>query len=459
MVFSSIEFLYYLFPIVLLFYFVVPFKFKNLVLFISSIFFYFYGEPRYVIVLLFSCFFNYHYSHLLHKSKNKKLMLIINLVINFSFLFYFKYCNFFLDNINALLNTSFHISNIIMPIGISFFTFQSTSYVIDVYWGKVKPAKSFLIFASYLSLFPQLIAGPIVRYETVEAELYERSHSFESFYKGMKRLIIGLGKKVLLANILGEFSKALAGLASKTVLSFWLKAFSDSMQLYFDFSGYSDMAIGIGLMFGFHFLENFNYPFIANSITNFWHRWHISLSTWFKDYVYIPLGGSRVGEVRRYFNIFVVWMLTGFWHGADWNFILWGLYFAFFLIIEKKFLLTFLKKHKVFSHIYTVILVVLGFVIFNETDLVSIVSTFKNMFFLGNIPLTNLETMYYFNNYMVVFIVSMILSTPVVKYINNKFKLNERFEMFEGIIYIALFIIITAYIVDASFNPFLYFRF
>lgn len=459
MVFSSIEFLYYFLPIVLLFYFIVPFKFKNLVLFVASIFFYFYGEPRYVIVLLFSCLFNYLYSHWLDKSKNKKLMLIINLIINFSFLFYFKYCNFFLDNINSVLNTSFHISNIIMPIGISFFTFQSTSYVIDVYWGKVKPAKTFLTFASYLSLFPQLIAGPIVRYETVEAELYERKHSFESFYKGMKRLIIGLGKKVLLANILGEFSKALANLATKTVLSFWLKAFSDSMQLYFDFSGYSDMAIGLGLIFGFHFLENFNYPFIADSITNFWHRWHISLSTWFKDYVYIPLGGSRVGEVRRYVNIFIVWMLTGFWHGADWNFILWGLYFAFFLIIEKKFFLGFLKKHKVFSHVYTVILVVLGFVIFNETNLVSIVSTFKNIFFLGGIPFTNLETMYYFNNYMVVFIVSMVLSTPVIKYINNKLKLNERFEMLEGIVYIALFIVITAYIVDASFNPFLYFRF
>ncbi len=459
MVFSSIEFLYYFLPVVLLFYFALPFKFKNLVLFIASVFFYFYGEPRFVIILLFSCFFNYHYSHFLYKSKHKKLMLIINLVINFSFLFYFKYCNFFLDNINVLLNTSFHIPNIIMPIGISFFTFQSTSYVIDVYFGKVKPAKSFLIFASYLSLFPQLIAGPIVRYETVEAELYERKHSFELFYKGMKRLIVGLGKKVLLANILGEFSSALAGLASKTVLSFWLKAFSDSMQLYFDFSGYSDMAIGLGLMFGFHFLENFNYPYIADSITNFWHRWHISLSTWFKDYVYIPLGGNRVGEVRRYVNIFIVWMLTGFWHGAHWNFILWGVYYAIFLIIEKKFLLSFLKKHKIFSHVYTVIVVVLGFVIFNETDLSVLVSTFKSLLFLNQLPLTNLSTMYYFNNYMGVFVISMILCTPVIRYINNKFKINEKLKIFEGIVYLALFVVITAYIVDASFNPFLYFRF
>lgn len=465
MVFSSITFLYYFLPALIIIYFVVPNKFKNLILLLFSMFFYFYGEPRYIIVLLFSCVFNYYYGKIIEKAprKRKKLLLAINLIVNFGILFYFKYFHFFLDNINALFGTNLSWMNVIMPIGISFFTFQSTSYVIDIYKGEVKSAKNLLTFATYLSLFPQLIAGPIVRYETVDEELEKRTHSFENFAKGVKRFIIGLAKKVLIANVLGEFSKNLSLMASKTVLSYWLKAISDTFQIYFDFSGYSDMAIGLGLLFGFHFLENFNYPLIANSITNFWHRWHISLSSWFKDYVYIPLGGSKKGDLRRYINIFIVWMTTGLWHGASWNFILWGLYFAILLIIEKIFLLNFLKQHKIIGHIYTVFLVIISFIIFNETSISSIVQILKNMFGFGNIPFINIETMYYLKNTWVILLLASIMSTPALKKLGEKVtaskKLSKLISILEIIIYIGLLIIITAYIVDESFNPFLYFRF
>ena len=330
MVFSSITFLYYFLPIVLFIYFIVPSKFRNLVLLISSLFFYFYGEPRYILVLLFSVVFNYYMGKLISKenSKYRKVLFISDMIINFGLLFYFKYFDFFIDNINQILNIKIPLFNIIMPIGISFFTFQATSYVIDIYLGKVKSANSILDFAAYLSLFPQLIAGPIVRYQTIDQELKDRSVTYQKFADGVKRFIIGLSKKVLLANVLGVFSNSLSSISTSSVLSYWLQAISNTLQLYLDFSGYSDMAIGLGLMFGFTFLENFNYPFIASSITEFWHRWHISLSTWFRDYVYIPLGGSRVGKFRNYLNILIVWMITGLWHGASWNFVFWGLYFA-----------------------------------------------------------------------------------------------------------------------------------
>lgn len=465
MVFSSISFLYAFLPIVLILYFIVPNKLKNFILLISSLFFYFYGEPRYIIVLIFSCIFNYYYGKILEKSsKNKKkLLLIINLVTNFGILFYFKYFNFFLDNINRLLNTNLTWLSIIMPIGISFFTFQATSYVIDIYRGKIKSAKNVLTFATYLALFPQLIAGPIVRYETIEEELKTRKHSFSSFSQGVKRFMIGISKKVLIANVLGEFSKSLANLTTKTVLSYWLNAISNTFQIYFDFSGYSDMAIGLGLMFGFRFLENFNYPFIANSITDFWRRWHISLSTWFKDYIYIPLGGNQKGKTRHYINIFIVWMLTGLWHGASWNFILWGVYFAILLIIEKAFLLKLLKKNKVIAHIYTSILIIISFIIFNETSIIDILLHIKSMFGLEKIPFTNIETTYYLRNYLVILLLATLASTPLFKNIKEKLKKIPKIRLIghflEPIIYILLLLIITAYIVDESFNPFLYFRF
>ncbi len=465
MVFSSITFLYYFLPIVLLIYFIVPSKFRNLVLLISSLFFYFYGEPRYILVLLFSVVFNYYMGKLISKenSKYRKVLFISDMIINFGLLFYFKYFDFFIDNINQILNIKIPLFNIIMPIGISFFTFQATSYVIDIYLGKVKSANSILDFAAYLSLFPQLIAGPIVRYQTIDQELKDRSVTYQKFADGVKRFIIGLSKKVLLANVLGVFSNSLSSISTSSVLSYWLQAISNTLQLYLDFSGYSDMAIGLGLMFGFTFLENFNHPFIASSITEFWHRWHISLSTWFRDYVYIPLGGSRVGKFRNYLNILIVWMITGLWHGASWNFVFWGLYFACFLVIEKIFLLSFLKKHKLLGLFYTNILVVISFVIFNQTTVSGIYKFLTSMFGLQHLPFSNLETIYYLKNYFIVFIVSILCSTPIIRYFIQKLNQNKMihkiFEIVEPIIYISLLLLCTSYIIDESYNPFLYFRF
>ena len=465
MVFSSISFLYYFLPITLLLYFLIFKKSQNLVLLFASLFFYFYGEPKCILVLLFSCIFNYYYGKFLETSQKslRKFLLIINLVINFGILFYFKYFQFFLDNINYLFKSNISWSNILMPIGISFFTFQATSYIIDIYNNKVKSANSFLTFATYLSLFPQLIAGPIVRYETIEEDIQDRKCSFKTFASGVKRFIIGLSKKVLLANVLGELSKNLISISTQTILSYWLQALSNMLQLYFDFSGYSDMAIGLGLMFGFHFLENFNYPFISRSITDFWRRWHISLSTWFRDYVYIPLGGSKVGVFKKYCNIFIVWMVTGLWHGASWNFVLWGLYFALFLVFEKAFLLKILDKHRLFGHIYTLIIVLISFIIFNITDVPSIIIFIKNMFGFTNLNIWSIETLYYLKNYFGVIIISIIASTPLL--LNLKEKINDNMYLtkilatLEPVFYISLLIISTAYIVDESFNPFLYFRF
>lgn len=457
MVFSSVSFLYYFLPITLIFYFLMPQKIKNLVLLIMSLIFYFYGEPRYIIVLIFSCFYNYYFGKLIEKSKNKKAYLIINLITNFGILFYFKYFNFFLENINSIIGTNYSLY-IIMPIGISFFTFQATSYIIDIYNGKVKSAKNILTFATYLTLFPQLIAGPIVRYETIEKELQSRKINYELFGQGVRRFIIGLSKKVMIANVLGELSQSLLNIGQTTILSHWLVAISDTLQIYFDFSGYSDMAIGLGLMFGFKFLENFNYPLTARSITDFWRRWHISLSSWFKDYVYIPLGGSKEGNFKRYRNILIVWMITGFWHGASWNFVLWGLYFAVFLIVEKIFLLKILNKHKIIGHIYTIIIVIVSFVIFNRTNFNDIQLFLKNMFGLGNLYFTNIETNYYLKNYLFIILTAIICSISYKK-IYTKIKDNKIYNIIEPIIIIILFILCTAYIVDESFNPFLYFRF
>ena len=465
MVFSSIPFLYYFLPITLFLYFIVKSKYRNFILLLASLFFYFYGEPKHILVLIFSCVFNYYYGKYLEKvnTKKKKTLLIINLFINFGILFYFKYFTFLLDNINYLFKSNLSLPNIIMPIGISFFTFQATSYVIDIYQGKIKSADNVFIFMTYLSLFPQLIAGPIVRYETVEKELKTRRTNSTLFASGVKRFIIGLSKKVLLANVLGELTKSLINISIQSILSHWIQAISNMLQLYFDFSGYSDMAIGLGLMFGFKFLENFNYPFIARSITDFWHRWHISLSSWFKDYIYIPLGGSRVSNFKRYRNILIVWILTGLWHGASWNFILWGLYFAILLIIEKTFLLKILDKHKVISHIYTLFLVLISFIIFNVLDVSDVILFLKSMFGLNNLKFSNIETIYYLKNYLGVILISIVSATPLLKIsmaklIENR-KIKNIFNYIEPLIYISLLLITTAYIVDESFNPFLYFRF
>lgn len=463
MVFSSITFLFYFLPVVLLFYFITPKKGKNIILLLASLFFYFYGEPKYIIVLLSSCILNYYFGKWIEKDKkHAKLYLIINLLINFGALFYFKYFNFFLETINQVFHSEIELLSIVMPIGISFFTFQATSYTIDIYRRKVKSAKNLWTFATYLSLFPQLIAGPIVRYETVNEELEHRKETKENVAKGIKRFIIGLAKKVLLANVLGELVSILGELTVKTVLSHWIEAISITLQLYFDFSGYSDMAIGLGLMFGFHFLENFNYPLIAKSITDFWRRWHISLSSWLKDYIYIPLGGNRKGALLQYRNIFIVWFLTGLWHGASWNFIFWGIYFGIFLMLEKRFLKNYLEKHQIFAHIYTFFLVMISFVIFHFDQLPELGLFLKSMFGLESLAMVNHETIYYLRSYAVVLMISMIAMTPIKNQIErwseNKNFLKAR-NIIEPIYYIVIFILTVSFLIDESFNPFLYFRF
>ena len=463
MVFSSISFLYYFLPLCILCYFLIPAKYRNKVLLIFSLFFYFYGESKYIIVLIFSCILNYYAGKLILKyPKKKKILLIADLVINFGLLFYFKYFNFFITNINNLLNTDLPLLQIIMPIGISFFTFQATSYVIDIYKGEIKPAKNVFDFATYLTLFPQLIAGPIVRYETVAEEMENRTTSTSLVASGLKRFIIGLGKKVLIANLLGAFATSLDTLSSSTILSFWLKALAYTFQIYYDFSGYSDMAIGLGLVFGFHFLENFNYPLTAKSITDFWRRWHISLSTWFRDYLYIPLGGNRLGKKKQIRNILIVWLTTGLWHGASWNFVLWGLYFAILLLLEKFVWQKFLDKHKIFAHISTFILILFSFIIFNTESIAGIGLFFQNLFNF-NLAFTNVETNFYLSNYLIVLILAFIGMGPWMKNLYQKIANSKTGKkvliIAEPIFLMILLFIITGYIIDDSYNPFLYFRF
>ncbi len=364
-----------------------------------------------------------------------------------------------IQNINQLFSSHISLFQIVMPIGISFFTFQTVGYVIDVYLGKVSYSKNLLNFATYVTLFPQLVAGPIVRYQTVESELNKRTHSYELFSKGVGRFTIGLAKKVLIANLLGEFCVCLVKISNQTILSTWLQTIANTLQIYFDFSGYSDMAIGLGLMFGFHFLENFNYPLIASSITDFWRRWHISLSSWLKDYIYIPLGGSRVSKWKWIRNIIIVWFCTGFWHGAAWNFIFWGLYFAVLLIIEKICLKSFLEKHKIIAHFYTLFLVLISFVIFSGENMEAIFMQIKHLFDFGKLPLFNVETLYYFRSYGILLLISMIAATPILTNGIKKIQNWKWCVWLEPLYYILLLLISTAFLIDASFNPFLYFRF
>ena len=461
MLFSSITFIYVFLPILLITYYITPTKYKNIILLIFSLLFYSLGEPKYIIILILSCIINYYLSKLLNK-KYKKIILIIAIIYNIGQLFIFKYTDFFISNINTIFKSNISLTYIIMPIGISFFTFQALGYVIDVYNKNHKPAKSLLEFMTYISLFPQLIAGPIVRFSDIKNELTKRTINYEKISLGIKRFIIGLSKKVLLANILGEFTTLVI---EESFVYSWLKPIFYTLQIYFDFSGYSDMAIGLGLMLGFNFLENFNYPLIANSITDFWRRWHISLSSWFRDYLYIPLGGNRVSTQKWIRNLLIVWFLTGFWHGANWNFIIWGLYFGILLIIEKVFLKRFLDKTKIIKYIYTLLIVIISFLIFSTTNINELFNSLKNMFLINNIPLINKTTIYYFRSYIVLLIISIISATPILKITINKIKqtkLNkiiEVLEILEIFIYFGLLTLSTAYLIDESFNPFLYFRF
>lgn len=460
MVFSSITFLFYFLPIVLALYYLVSNKFKNLILLISSFIFYFYGEPKYVLLMAFSIISTYICGILVDKyrgTKTSKLFLILEIIISIGLLIYFKYADFIIKNINLWLSQKIDLINVLLPIGISFYTFQMISYVVDIYRGEVKVQKDILKLATYVSLFPQLIAGPIVRYSTIEKQLENREYSINKFSLGVRRFVIGLGKKVLIANVIGTLVNTFLISEDKSILFYWLYAIGVMLQIYFDFSGYSDMAIGLGKMFGFDFLENFNYPYIATSITDFWRRWHISLSSWFRDYVYIPLGGNRVSKIKWIRNIMVVWILTGLWHGAEWNFIIWGIYFGILLIIEKLFLLKKTEKiPKFLKLIYTLFFVMISFIIFNGNE---IIENIKGLFGIGNISFISKESIYYLKSYFIVILIGIIGATPIMKNIVKKEKIKKITNILEPIYLFSILLLSTSYIIDGSFNPFLYFRF
>ena len=394
----------------------------------------------------------------------KKSILVSLLAIHIGALGLFKYSDFTINNINQIFGSKIPLLKLALPIGISFYTFQIISYVVDVYRGKVKAQKNFLKLATYVSLFPQLIAGPIVRYETIEKELDNRTSNFENFAYGVRRFVIGLGKKVLIANMLGELCDVFSTTNEKSILFYWIFAISYSLQIYFDFSAYSDMAIGLGRMFGFHFLENFNYPYISKSITEFWRRWHMSLSSWFRDYVYIPLGGNRKGTIILVRNIFIVWALTGIWHGANWTFVIWGLMFGIMLIIEKLFLTKHLEKMpSILQRIYVLFTVMISFIIFNANSIGEAWNNIIGLFGANGESLINASTVYYLKSYLVVLVIAIIGSTPLLKNIIEKLKTktnaNKIINLLEPIAMASILIIVTAYLVDNSYNPFLYFRF
>lgn len=465
MLFSSINFLYYFLPCVLIIYFITPTKLKNSILLISSLLFYFYGEPIYIFVMLGTILSAYIHGILIDKYKNyKKIFLISSVILSLGTLGLFKYSDFLITNLNNIFQSKISLLNLALPIGISFYTFQILSYVYDVYKGKVQVQKNFIKLATYVALFPQLIAGPIVRYSDIEKELTSRQHSFEKISLGIRRFIIGISKKVLIANQLGELCQVFLQTNEKSVVFYWIYAISFSLQIYFDFSAYSDMAIGLGKIFGFEFLENFNYPYISKSITEFWRRWHISLGTWFKDYVYIPLGGNRVGKIKLIRNILIVWMLTGLWHGANWTFILWGLLFGILLIIEKLFLLEKLEKMPKFvQHIYVLFTVMISFIIFNSNNIGEAINQIIGLFGANGENCINNYTIYYLKSYFVIIFIGIIGATPLLKNVINKLKekdkIRKMINVLEPIALICLLLFVTAYLVDSSYNPFLYFRF
>lgn len=467
MLFSSISFLYYFLPAVLILYFCVPFQFKNFVLLLASLVFYFYGEPIYTLLMLAATLSSYIHGLLIDRFRGQvwgKVFLWSSVITSVAVLGLFKYSDFFIENINAIANTSIAYLGLSLPIGISFYTFQALSYTIDVYRGQARVQKSFIRLATYVALFPQLIAGPIVRYTTVEKELENRTHSWEDAAYGINRFLIGLAKKVLLADTLGALARTMHASQELSVAGYWLYAIGVTLQLYFDFSGYSDMAIGLGRIFGFHFPENFNYPLISKSVAEFWRRWHMSLGTWFRDYVYIPLGGNRVSVPRWFFNTLAVWFLTGFWHGANWTFIFWGLYFAVFLILEKFWLNKFFAKlPKVFSHIYVVIAILVSFVLFSADGIGAAATDIGGLFGLAGVPLWTGETGYYLGSYAVVLAVAILGATPIPKNALLAARKNPTVDrvlnILEPVFHIAIVLVVTAYFVDGSFSPFLYFRF
>ncbi len=457
MLFSSLLFIFIFFPIFLLLYYIVPFKFKNYILLIFSLIFYAWGEPKYILLLLFVTLLNYVSGLIINKNsdkKIKKLTMIICVILNILLLGFFKYTNFIIDNLNQL-GMHFNILNIALPLGISFYIFQTMSYTIDLYREKIKVEKNFFVFLTYVSMFPQLVAGPIVRYEDVAKELKSRKIDFESFSDGVFIFLTGLFFKVLIANNVGYLHSIIVNdIGSASLLTAWLGIVAYTLQIYFDFNGYSTMAIGMGRMLGFNYPKNFNYPYIATSITDFWRRWHIPLSSWFRDYVYIPLGGNRVKKVRFLIHLLIVWMLTGLWHVAAWNFIIWGLYFGVLLIIEKLFMGKILEKiPKVFRHIYALFFILIGWLIF-FIDYMSLLGTYITKIF-ANSKVLDTNFIFYIKNYMIFLVSGIILSTPILEKLKGK-KIINILTVF---IYIFLFILCVCQLSGDSYNPFLYFRF
>ncbi|MBR6617505.1 MAG: MBOAT family protein [Oscillospiraceae bacterium] len=464
MLFSSITFLYYFLPIVLILYFISPKALKNTVLLIASLTFYAWGEPKYVILMAVTILCGYVCGLLIEKFRGKtgaKIALGASAVISLGFLAYFKYADFFIENFNAATGLSVPMLRLALPIGISFYTFQILSYTIDVYRGDVAAQRNIISLAAYVSLFPQLIAGPIVRYSDVAQQLSVRTHSVSGAALGIRRFLLGLAKKIFIANALGELCAEFHATEDNSVLFCWLYGIAYSLQIYFDFSGYSDMAIGLGKLFGFDFMENFNYPYISKSVTEFWRRWHISLGSWFRDYVYIPLGGNRGSKLKWLRNILIVWLLTGFWHGAAWNFIVWGLFFAVFLVAEKLFLLKYLQKSKVLSHIYVLLLAIVSFVIFGAADMGQAWQELLGMAGLRGLPLVSAEALYYLRSYAFILILGCVGATPLPKKLASlaQEKAGTVMAIAEPVVLAAFLLTATSYLVNGSFNPFLYFRF
>lgn len=458
MIFSSILFIFRFLPIALILYYITPQKYKNLILTLLSLVFYSWGEGKYFLIMIASIIIDYTAGRLIYRYKNeikkKTIVLCISLVFNLGLLFFFKYFNFFIDNINNIFNLAIKGVKITLPLGISFYTFQTMSYSIDVYRGKIVPEKNIINFAAFVTLFPQLIAGPIVKYTDINKEISRRVITKDNVEVGIEKFILGLGRKVLIANNIGMLWTEVEGIGFENISTplAWLGIISFGLQIYFDFSGYSLMAIGLGKMLGFNFPENFNYPYISRSISEFWRRWHITLGSWFKEYVYIPLGGNRKGKVRVTFNLFIVWALTGLWHGASYNFLLWGLFFFLLISIEKLGLINFLNKHRVFSHIYTIFLLLIGWTLFAITDFNGICEYLSKLFLYSN----GEEWIYYLRNYGVSLIIAIIFSLPLVSMFYKKI---DNFKWIKTIILMGIFIISVAYLVDATYNPFLYFRF
>lgn len=467
MLFSSVTFLFYFLPIVFMIYYIVPNKIKNYVLLLASIVFYAWGGVLYLPILIISVFSNYLFALKIDKYKDNKekskRILTLSIIFNILFLGVFKYLNFIVGTINIILNSSINIPQIPLPIGISFYTFQAMSYVIDVYRKDGRVQKNIFNLLLYISMFPQLVAGPIVRYETVDDQITKREYSFDKFNLGLERLIKGLFKKVIISNTVGELATIIYELSpmEMSITTAWIGAIAYTLQIYFDFSGYSDMAIGLGKMLGFDFMENFNYPYVAKSVSEFWRRWHISLGSWFRDYLYIPLGGNRCSTIRGYRNLTIVWLVTGIWHGASWNFIIWGMYFGLFIILERLFLQKLLDKlPKIIQHIYLMIIVIIGWVIFSQPNLTSAIEYLKIMLGIGDYPLINGYATFYIKQYGMIIFVAILASIPILKYVRDKSTIiNNLIKLAKPIIVLFLFILVIIYLVNSTFNPFIYFNF